>query len=576
MLQQKSKMNRRDFLKLMGTFAGATVAVAACAPEQVPGPDPTRVVPVNPTGAPPEPILPPVSLGIIALSRMAYGARPGDLEAFNALGSTDDERLLNFVSQQLNPDTIDDSEFEARYAAAGFETLHKTQDELYFDHIASNPYDSNDESYWDWYSKPAYELVDVTFLRAVYSKKQLVEVLADFWHNHFNVYFWQDDGVPLLVSYNRDVLRAHMLGNFRQMLEAVATHPSMLYYLNQNNSSDAGPNENFARELFELHTLGAENYFGVQDPNSIAKDANGITIGYVDNDVYESARALTGWRVDDDIYEYEDGVEKTGRFLYYKSWHDRFNKLILGKYIPADQEDMKDGRDVLDLLAYHPGTARFISRKLARRFISDNPPDSVVAAAAQTFMDFRSAPDQLKRVVETILLSPEFKQTWGAKIKRPIEAAISMMRAVNTDFTKIPSGIAWMCGMMGQAMFERRPPDGYPDVKEAWANTMSLLYRWNFAVGITENWMDEEEQQRFARTEIVAQTSAELRTAELLADFWIPRILNRPMSDADRQAVIAVMAQEYGTQDELPQDHIDYVLPAMVEVILMSPDFQWK
>ncbi|HQU35764.1 MAG TPA: DUF1800 domain-containing protein [Anaerolineales bacterium] len=578
MLQQRSKMNRRDFLKLMGAFAGASAALAACAPEQFPGPDPTRVVepPVNPTGVPPEPALPPVALGIIALSRMAYGARVGDLDAFNALGATDEERLRNFVAQQLNPDTIDDSEFEARYAAAGFETLHKTQDELYFDHIASNPYDSNDESYWDWYSKPAYELVDATFLRAVYSKKQLVEVLADFWHNHFNVYFWQDDGVPMLASYNRDVLRAHMLGNFRQMLEAVATHPSMLYYLNQNNSSDAGPNENFARELFELHTLGAENYFGVQDPNTIAKDANGIAIGYVDNDVYESARALTGWRVDDDIYEYEDGVEKTGRFLYYKPWHDRFNKLILGRYIPADQEDMKDGRDVLDLLAYHPGTARFISRKLARRFISDNPPDSVVAAAASTFMANLTAPDQLKRVVETILLSPEFKQTWGAKIKRPIEAAISMMRAVNTDFTKLPGGIAWMCGMMGQAMFERRPPDGYPDVKEAWANTMSLLYRWNFAVGITENWMDDEEQQRIIRTDIVAQTPADLRTAESLADFWIPRILNRPMSDADRQAVIAVMAQDYGTQDELPQDHIDYVLPAMVEVILMSPDFQWK
>ena len=578
MLQQRTKMNRRDFLKLMGAFAGTSAALAACAPEQFPGPDPTRVVepPMNPTGIPLEPVLPPVALGIIALSRMAYGARVGDLDAFNALGATDDERLQNYVAQQLNPDTIDDGEFEARYAAAGFETLHKTQDELYFDHIASNPYDSNDEAYWDWYSKPAYELVDATFLRAVYSKKQLVEVLADFWHNHFNVYFWQDDGVPMLASYNRDVLRAHMLGNFRQMLEAVATHPSMLYYLNQNNSSDAGPNENFARELFELHTLGAENYFGVQDPNTIAKDANGIAIGYVDNDVYESARALTGWRVDDDIYEYEDGVEKTGRFLYYKPWHDRFNKLILGRYIPADQEDMKDGRDVLDLLAYHPGTARFISRKLARRFISDNPPDSVVEAAASTFMANLTAPDQLKRVVETILLSPEFKQTWGAKIKRPIEAAISMMRAVNTDFTKLPGGIAWMCGMMGQAMFERRPPDGYPDVKEAWANTMSLLYRWNFAVGITENWMDDEEQKRVIRTDIVAQTPAELRTAESLADFWIPRILNRPMSDADRQAVIAVMAQDYGTQDELPQDHIDYVLPAMVEVILMSPDFQWK
>lgn len=578
MLQQRTKMNRRDFLKLMGAFAGASVVVTACAPEQVPGPDPTQVVepPVNPTGVPPEPTLPPVALGIIALSRMAYGARPGDFDAFNALGASDDERLRNYVAQQLNPDTIDDSDFETRYAAAGFETLHKTQDELYFDHIASNPYNSNDDAYWEWYSKPAYELVDATFLRAVYSKKQLVEVLADFWHNHFNVYFWQDDGVPMLASYNRDVLRAHMLGNFRQMLEAVATHPSMLYYLNQNNSSDAGPNENFARELFELHTLGAENYFGVQDPNTIAKDANGIAIGYVDNDVYESARALTGWRVDDDIYEYEDGVEKTGRFLYYKPWHDRFNKLILGRYIPADQEDMKDGRDVLDLLAYHPGTARFVSRKLARRLISDNPPDSVVEAAASTFMANLSAPDQLKRVVETILLSPEFKQTWGAKIKRPIEAAISMMRAVNTDFTKLPGGIAWMCGMMGQAMFERRPPDGYPDVKEAWANTMSLLYRWNFAVGITENWMDDEEQQRIIRTDIVAQTPAELRTAESLADFWIPRILNRPMSDSDRQAVIAVMAQDYGSQDELPQDHIDYVLPGMVEVILMSPDFQWK
>lgn len=579
MLQQKTKMNRRDFLKLMGAFAGAagaSAAITACAPEQVPLPDPTRVVPIQPTGVPPEPVLPPVELGIIALNRMAYGPRPGDLEAFNALGATDDERLRAYVAQQLNPETIDDSEFEARYNAAGFETLHKTQDELYFEHIANNPYDSNNDEYWNWYAKPAYELVDATFLRAVYSKKQLVEVLADFWHNHFNVYFWQDDGVPMLASYNRDVLRAHMFGNFRQMLEAVATHPSMLYYLNQNNSSDAGPNENFARELFELHTLGAENYLGVLDPNLVQKDANGISIGYVDNDVYESARALTGWRVDDDIYEYEDGVEKTGRFLYYKPWHDRFNKLILGKYIPADQPDMQDGRDVLDLLAYHPGTARFISRKLARRFISDDPPDSIVEATAQTFMDNRSAPDQLKRVVETILLSPEFRSTWGAKIKRPIEAVISMMRALNTDFTKLPGGIPWMCSLMGQAMFERRPPDGYPDVKEAWANSMSMLYRWNFAVGISQNWMDDEEQQRVIRTDVVAQTPADLRTAASLADFWIPRLLNRPMSDADRAAVIAVMAQEYGPQDELDQDHINYVLPAMVEVILMSPDFQWK
>ncbi|MBP8165466.1 MAG: DUF1800 domain-containing protein, partial [Anaerolineales bacterium] len=444
---QRSNFTRRDFLRLSGAFA-ATTLLAACAPdEQTPGPVeiPTGQInlPIESTTAPP----PLVALPIIALSRMSFGIRPGDMDAFLALGGTDDERLQAYVNQQLNPDSIDDSDFETRYNAAGFETLHKTHEQLYADHIASNPYDSNDDTYWEWYSKPAYELVDATILRAVFSKKQLVEVLADFWHNHFNIFFWQDDGVPLLVSYNRDVLRANLLGNFRQMLEAVAKHPSMLYYLNQNNSSDAGPNENFARELFELHTLGAENYLGVRDPNSVEKGSDGIAIGYVDNDVYEAARCLTGWRIDDDLGEWEDGIEKTGNFIYYKPWHDRFNKLVLGRYIEADQPDMKDGMDVLDLLANHPGTARHIARKLCRRFIADVPPDSVVQAAAATFMEFRSAPDQLKRVMETILLSNEFKQSWGNKIKRPQEAAYSMMRALNSDFTRVPSGISWLIGM---------------------------------------------------------------------------------------------------------------------------------
>ena len=572
---QRSNFTRRDFLRLSGAFA-ATTLLAACAPdEQTPGPVeiPTGQInlPIEPTTAPP----PLVALPIIALSRMSFGIRPGDMDAFLALGGTDDERLQAYVNQQLNPDSIDDSDFETRYNAAGFETLHKTHEQLYADHIASNPYDSNDDTYWEWYSKPAYELVDATILRAVFSKKQLVEVLADFWHNHFNIFFWQDDGVPLLVSYNRDVLRANLLGNFRQMLEAVAKHPSMLYYLNQNNSSDAGPNENFARELFELHTLGAENYLGVRDPNSVEKGSDGIAIGYVDNDVYEAARCLTGWRIDDDLGEWEDGIEKTGNFIYYKPWHDRFNKLVLGRYIEADQPDMKDGMDVLDLLANHPGTARHIARKLCRRFIADVPPDSVVQAAAATFMEFRSAPDQLKRVMETLLLSNEFKQSWGNKIKRPQEAAYSMMRALNSDFTRVPSGISWLIGMMGQPIFERRSPDGYPDVKEAWANSMSILYRWNMAVGIADNWMDDD-QGRTMQTDVYGQTPVEIRTANGLADFWILRLLGRAISDEGRAAIAAVMAQEYGADETLPDDHVQYVLPAMVEVILMSPEFQWK
>lgn len=574
---QTQKLTRRDFLKLSAALA-ATSALAACAPEEA---TPT-VAPFEPTGQNPviEPEaqtpLPPAPMAILALSRLTFGARPGDVEAFNALGATDDERLSNFVAQQLNPDSIDDSDFENRYAGAGFETLHKTHEQLYADHIANNPYDSNDDIYWDWYSKPAYELADATLLRAVYSKKQLVELLADFWHNHFNVYFWQDDGVPLLVSYNRDVLRKHMLGNFRQMLEAVAKHPSMLYYLNQNNSNDAGPNENFARELFELHTLGAENYLGVRDPNSVEKDANGIAVGYVDNDVYEAARCLTGWRVDDDLGDWEDGVEKTGNFLYYKPWHDRFNKLILGQYIPADQEDLKDGHDVLDLLASHPGTARFICRKLCRRFISDAPPESIVQAAADTFLQHKDAPDQLRRVMETILLSAEFKAGWGGKVKRPLEAVVSMMRALNSEFIRPPGGINWMLGLMGQALFERRPPDGYPDTREAWMNSMSLLYRWNFAVGLTENWMDEDDTGYKIFSDVFAQTPAEMRTASSLADYWIQRILNRSLPESGRNAVVAVMAQEYAPDETLSEDHARYALPAMIETILMSPEFQWR
>jgi hypothetical protein len=237
----RSKMSRRDFLKLSGTLAASSLIAASCAPEQTPTAPPSQVEPQIPQVIPPQVMNVTAPLAVIALNRMGFGPRPGDFETFNALGATDEERLRAYVDQQLNPDLMDDSEFESRYTAAGFETLHKSHEQLYADHIANNPYNSNDDAHWEWYNKPAQELVDATFLRAVYSRKQLAEVLADFWHNHFNIFLWQDDGVPLLVSYNRDLLRKHMLGNFRQMLEAVAQHPSMLYYLNQNNSSDAAP-----------------------------------------------------------------------------------------------------------------------------------------------------------------------------------------------------------------------------------------------------------------------------------------------------------------------------------------------
>ena len=194
---------------------------------------------------------------VIALNRMAFGPRPGDLDALLALGGDSATRLQAYVEQQINPAAIDDSACDAILAAQGFTTLGKSRQQLWLDHVVKQ------NVTWDERMQPARETLHATFLRAVYSKRQLVEVLADFWHNHFNVYGWDSWSAGTWVYYDRDVVRGNLFGNFRQMLGAVAKSAAMLYYLDNVSNTSAGPNENYARELFELHGMGAENYFGV-------------------------------------------------------------------------------------------------------------------------------------------------------------------------------------------------------------------------------------------------------------------------------------------------------------------------
>jgi len=582
-----TNLSRRDFLKLASLTAAST-SLAACL-----SPDETISAPttahgarpgqsqggLSPSAAPVEPVPPEnlPDLATIVFGRLAFGARPGEREAFHSLGATDEARLQAWVEAQLHPATLDDSEFEARYKQAGFETLHKSLEQLYTDHIVNNPYSDNDDRRWQWFVLPSEELVEATLLRAVYSHKQLQELLADFWHNHFNVYGWDEELTPAFTSYDRDVIRAHLFGNFRQFLEAMASHPAMLYYLNNRSNSDAGPNENFARELFELHTLGAEHYIGVRDPAAVEKDADGIAIGYVDNDVYEAARCFTGWRVDDDLWEGDNEVGVSGAFIYYRPWHDRFNKIVLGKYLPADQPDMQDGRDVLDLLASHPGTALHISRKLCRRFISDYPPESIVQAAAQVFLDAKDAPDQLRQVYRAIFLSPEFRAAWGGKLKRPFEFATSVLRALNADFTRPPGGVRWFFRMFGQPLFEHHPPTGYPDTAEAWANTMTTLYGWNFITGVTENWMtDDQHPERILRVDLRAETPAELRSAAALVDYWLNRIYGRPLPAEMRLALIDFLRENASAEEELPEEHLNWRLSSTIALALMFPEMRLR
>ena len=218
-----------------------------------------------------------------------------------------------------------------------------------------------------------------TLLRAIHSRWQLREVLVDFWHNHFNVNAAGDQAVNVaLPAYDR-VIRSHALGNFREFLEAVATSPAMLVYLNNRSSRAGSANENYGRELFELHSLGRDAY--LNDLYNRWRDVpgalKGSPAGYIDQDVYEAARAFTGWTI-------EDGaglgggktLPATGRFTYVEAWHDNYQKRVLATDFDPFQPPLADGRKVLDLIAAHPATARFVCTKLCRRLVSDTPSDA--------------------------------------------------------------------------------------------------------------------------------------------------------------------------------------------------------
>ena len=573
------EVDRRNLLKSLGLGAAAGGAVVARVPKEadaaaIRGPAMRRErEPARPTPA--QPAQPPIS--IIALNRMGYGPRPGDRAAFNALAATPDDRLAAYVAQQLDPDSIDDSELEGRLAAANF------------DSVDLNPVPNTYlRTLWAWYINddgapggrsstaiPRDELVRATFLRAMYSERQLLEVMTEFWHDHFNVYIDRSSWVRATMPHLNLQLRKHALGNFRTMLEAVAKSPSMLHYLDNYTSSNGGPNENFSRELFELHTLGSENYYGVRPQIDVPTDDDGWPLGYVDADVFESTRCFTGWSFSFG----SEGDGDTGLFYYRSTWHDRFQKYVLGNFIPADQPDEKDGEDVLDFLATHPGTGRHIARKLCRKFIADDPPQSLVDQAANVFTSYAASPHQIKRVLEVILLSDEFKNTWGEKLKRPFEIAVSALRAGNANFTlkmddHDTSSFLWRYYATGQYPYSWPAPNGYPDIRGAWKSMTPRVMSWRLCGWVVDFYNDNDHPY----LNILNQTPTTVRTANELADFWIDRILGREMEPEDRQEIVDFMAQGFNPDFDLDfsdHDTTDRVR-AMVGLIFMSPDFLWR
>ncbi|MCW1920282.1 DUF1800 domain-containing protein [Rhodobacter sp. KR11] len=337
--------------------------------------------------------------------------------------------------------------------------------------------------------RPADEVIAAALIRAVHSPAQLREVMTQFWHDHFNVHAQKDEFTAVYFPAHDAALRARALGNFRDLLGAVARSGSMLCYLNNADSRASPANENFARELLELHTLGAGNYLNDRYARwHEVPQENGVAVGYIDEDVYEVARAFTGWTMGDGRYIAE-GVEapRTGAFHYAAAWHDPYQKRILGVEFPPNRADMADAEDVLDLLARHPGTARFICTKLARRLLADDPEAGLIDRLAGVFLAAVDAPDQMAQVIRALVADPAFAAP-ATKLRRPFEFMAALYRATGAEVTGVENDYHWQLARAGWQQHSFPPPTGHPDRAEDWQSSTTLLRLVDYALTGHDDW----------------------------------------------------------------------------------------
>lgn len=554
-------------------------------------------------------VLPPASPTNVALNRLSYGMSSRDATAFNALGATAEERYEAWVTQQLDPASLDDSACDQRLAATRLKIRYGTLNEArplgLLDAPLSQLWPLNDHEEWSERTRPYDEVRVATWIRAVYSRRQLFEVLIDFWHNHFNVRATADSAIMVTWPVYDRLIRANALGNFRTFVEAIGKTTAMLLYLDNASNKAAGGeggNENYARELFELHTLGSDNYLKFYDDRgqiaTISYGGQNYPAGYIDDDIYEASRCLTGWTIGNG----RDGSPDTGDFYYNANWHDTYPKTVLAARpmagvapapnIPARQAELKDGRDVFDLVANHPGTARFLCTKLARRLIADEPPPSVVDAAVAVWLAARGAPDQIKQVVSTIVRSAECRSTFGNKVRRPLEAIWAYLRATDAN---LPSDVTdeggdagkggywgsifYQADQTGHRLFGWETPTGHPDLATYWANTNGMLRRWNSYYNLSQTWGGN------IKIDIAGQTNLNSTCAEIV-DAWTARLCGFPLSGTIRQELITFLAAggnpnappvaAKGAPDWGDAKAVGERVQAMVHLLAMCPDFNLR
>jgi len=574
------------------------------------------------------------------LNRMTFGPRPSDVEAVRKMG------LRNYIERQLHPETIDDSAVEQQ--VAGFDLLAMSPQQLnqiFLDErkntlkkqkqlAAANGQDpaaqpaangsANEnpnqagspmqaptgnkmaamvERAGQYRSVAAIgQLEQAKLVRAVDSERQLQEVLVDFWSNHFNIDVKKNLDRVLKVADDREVIRPHILGSFRELLEASAKSPAMLVYLDNWQSTvprtvkmgevmvterihdqmmangngafapevpkvgdkKGGINENYGREIMELHTLGVDG-------------------GYTQKDVQEVARCFTGWSINRD----------TGEFQFHPRMHDNGEKIVLGHVIPANG-GMQDGETVLDILAASPATAHHIALEMCERFVSDDPPPALVDRIAGVFTQTCG---DLRAVTEAVLTSPEFlsPSDYNTKIKSPLEFAVSAVRATDSTLTTPQAGLMekaistmegsgtlgrqqavdrinkrprqslnWHIYDLGEPLFGCAPPTGYSEVSRTWVSPGALIERLNFALALTEQKVSDvkfDAQSLFA--------GIDLDQSDAVLDHAVDTLLQGRVSDATRKVL---------QQTVVPQEGADKTVNPnkLVALIIGSPEFQRK
>lgn len=517
---------------------------------------------------------------IHALNRLTFGAKPGDATRVREIG------LDKWVELQLHPERIPDADIE-RFLSR-YSVLEANPNELLKSYAVAQRERRLAVERGDTAARPRRRDAPAAMLdaatsrravinqiqsarvaRAVAGNRQLQEVMTDFWLNHFNVFAQKGPPQPYyLIEYERDAIRPHAMGKFRGILGAVPASPAMLFYLDNARSMgdtskprlatvnrrralprqqlgrlrQGGLNENYGRELLELHTLGVDG-------------------GYTQQDVIDVARALTGWT----IRPPADG----GGFVFRPEMHDAGEKTVLGRKLRGGR-GIEDGKEVLDIVARHPSTARYIARKLATRFVSDSPPQSLVDRAAQVFLE---TDGDIREVVRSIVTSNAFYSdaAYRSKVKSPFAVVVSALRAMNAapdETARTAQAIA----LLGQPVYGHQAPNGYPETGEAWMNAGAILNRINFGIAAASN--------RFPGADVDAiPTLAALSTAsrEKQVDAVASLMLGGSISPETRAILVSGENPLLARADEPAMGRWQNQLTGIAQVVglaLGSPEFQ--